>query len=202
MNTETTHDNTVDSATDEERSYGAVRLVIEALLKFDPATRRGILQTVATFFSLTLGERDATKASTPSSASGTPSFAEREDLPPKDFMLQKKPKTDVERVTCLAYYLTHYRNIEAFKTTDISKLNTEAAQIKLSNASNAVNNATQSGFLVPASRGAKQISAPGEKYVDALPDRTEARKIMSEVMPRRRRRANKANAGTNAERQA
>ena len=46
---------------------------------------------------------------------------------PKDFLFRKEPNTDVERVACLAYYLTHRRGTNHFKTIDISKLNTEAA---------------------------------------------------------------------------
>lgn len=53
---------------------------------------------------------------------------------PKEFMVQKRPRTDIERVACLGFYLTHYRDTPHFKTLDISKLNTEAAQPKFTNA--------------------------------------------------------------------
>src|SRR5258708_3272898 len=79
-------------------------------------------------------------------------------------------RKDVERVACLAFYLTHYRETPEFTTLDISKINTEAAQRKLANATVAVNNASQYGYLVPAGKGMKQISASGERYVQALPD--------------------------------
>jgi hypothetical protein len=102
--------------------------------------------------------------------------------------MQKQPRTDVERVACLAFYLMHYRNAPHFKTIDISKLNTEAAQSKMSNAHVAVNNATQTGYLVPAVRGAKQISAAGEVFVQALPDREAAKTAMVKVKPRKKSR--------------
>src|SRR5437016_2672472 len=38
----------------------------------------------------------------------------------RDFVAEKRPVTDVERVTCLAYYLTHYRGLPVFKTRDIT----------------------------------------------------------------------------------
>jgi len=62
--------------------------------------------------------------------------------------MEKQPRTDVERVACLAYYLTHYRNTPYFKTLDLGKLNTEAAQPKFSNAAYASNNALKMGYLV------------------------------------------------------
>ena len=106
---------------------------------------------------------------------------------PKEFLFEKRPNTDVERIACLAYYLTHYRDTPSFKTLDLSKLNTEAAQLKLSNAAYAADNATRSGFLVQATKGAKQISAIGELYVQALPDRQAAREAIAHAKPKRKR---------------
>jgi hypothetical protein len=106
----------------------------------------------------------------------------------KEFLYQKQPRTDVERIAALAYYLTHYRDIPQFKTLDLSKLNTEAAQPKFSNAANSANNAVKQGYLVPTSKGQRQLSAAGERFVAALPDREAARLAMSAGTPRRRRR--------------
>jgi len=47
-------------------------------------------------------------------------------------MSAKHPTTDMERVTCLGYFLTYSRETSAFKTTELTKLNTEAAGPKLS----------------------------------------------------------------------
>ena len=177
--------------TDERKTYDGVQKIIDAMLEFDKDTRTRILKTVATFFGIDGPLQRQTSSDAHPQERGTrdPAFSTREELGPKDFLFQKKPKTDMERVACLAYYLTHYRNIAHFRTTDISKLNTEAAQIKFSNASNSVNNAAKSGFLVPAAKGLRQLSAPGEKFVDALPDHATAKKLMSEVRPRRRKKS-------------
>jgi hypothetical protein len=105
-------------------------------------------------------------------------------------MLDKGPATDVERVACLAYYLTHYRNQPHFKTIDISKVNTEAAQPKFSNAALSVNNATKRGYLAPAVKGHKQLSAAGEQFVRALPDREAARAMMQRVRTKRHSKRN------------
>lgn len=109
-------------------------------------------------------------------------------MSPKDFIMEKQPRTDVERVASLAYYLTHYKNTPHFRTLDISKMNTEAAQPKFSNAAMAVDNATKTGYLVPATKGNKQLSARGEQFVQALPDRDAAKEVMSNTRQRRRTR--------------
>src|SRR6185437_9470121 len=86
-------------------------------------------------------------------------FGESPQISAKRFMLDKDPRTDVERIACLAYYLTHYSDTPFFGTLELSRLNTEAAQPKFSNASVAVSNSTQLGYLVQAAKGQKQLSA-------------------------------------------
>ena len=71
-------------------------------------------------------------------------------LTPKNFLAQKDPKTDLEKVTCLAYYLTHNRGVGQFKTKLFTKLNTEAAQPNFSNPAVAVANAAAVKYLSPA----------------------------------------------------
>jgi len=111
--------------------------------------------------------------------------------------MQKQPRTDIERVACLAYYLTHYRDSHFFKTLDISKLNTEAAQVKFTNAAYAVANAEKSGLLVPAQRGHKQLSAVGEQFVLALPDREAAKAALVNLRRRRKLRKTAQNTDSN-----
>lgn len=177
-----------ESTQSEDRKvHDAVQKVIHGLISFDDDTRARILRTAATFYQLdTLN--GAGNGSAHAKDPGAPSFSDRHELSPKDFLFQKQPKTDVERVACLAYYLTHFRDTPHFKTVDISKLNTEAAQIKFSNAAFAVANAANAGLLASAGKGAKQISALGERYADALPDRSAAREVMASMRRRRNRR--------------
>ncbi len=94
-------------------------------------------------------------------------------------MHDKAPRTDVERVACLAYYLAHYRGTPHVKTKDITALNTESAHRPFSNTAFAVDNATKTGYLVPSVKGSKQISAYGERFVEALPDREAAKEVMN-----------------------
>ena len=104
-------------------------------------------------------------------------------------MLEKAPHTDIDRVVCLGYYLSHYADKPHFKTTDISAMNTEAAQRKLTNATYAINNAVQGGYFVAAHGGNKQLSAVGEQYVEALPDREAAKSIVARLRRPRLARA-------------
>lgn len=114
---------------------------------------------------------------------------------PKEFMHDKSPKTDVERVACLAYYLTKYRETLTFKTKDITNLHTEAALPKMSNPSQTMKNATnQNHYLATAGQGAKQITMRGEKVVDALPDREKVAAVLAKhAKPKRRKKRTSKN---------
>jgi hypothetical protein len=158
--------------------------VITSFKKVNSESRKRLLSTVATFFGI-----DASHASQgPSARVAEPSFSEDRSISPKEFLRQKQPHTDVERVACLAYYLTHYRDTPYFKTLDISQLNTDAAQIKFANAANSVNNAATYGYLAATTKGNKQLTAAGEAFVEMLPDRDAARDAMASARPRRRRK--------------
>ncbi len=163
--------------------------VIAAFRRLDSDSRRKLFQTIATLFDLTsAGTFSPPRHSGEGLDMGVPPdrFSKERPVSAKEFLLKKQPSTDVERVACLAYYLTHYRDTPHFKTLDISKLNTEAAQVKFTNAAQAVNNATNYGYLAPATKGNKQLSAPGEQFVEYLPDREAARTAMELARPRRK----------------
>ena len=116
-------------------------------------------------------------------------FVGRTEISPKDFILEKDPRTDVERMAALAYYLTHFRDNPHFKTNDLSRLNAEAAQRKFANAANTAKNATRDGFFVPAPKaGLRQLSAMGERYIQSLPDRDAANEVRKRMPGRRVKR--------------
>ncbi len=168
----------------------ALSTIVGVLKQLEPDVQRRVLQSVQTFLGLTSRNDTHTQAnesahSDASSGHSATNFSRDRTLSPKEFMRDKHPVTDADRVVCLAYYLTHYRETPHFKTIDISSLNTEAAQPKFSNASVAVDNATRDGYLVPGTKANKQISAAGEKYVDILPDRDAAREALRTFRPRR-----------------
>lgn len=159
--------------------------VISLLNQVSPEDRERIMHAVATF--LQIKPPAITRAGTAPLTPRVPvAFSEDLAASPKEFLLERQPKTDVERVACLAYYLTHYRDTPHFKTLDISKLNTEAAQPKFSNPAWPLDNAVKRGYLVQASRGNRQLSAFGERFVQALPDREAAKVVMESVRTRKR----------------
>jgi hypothetical protein len=176
----------------------ALSTIIDVLKQLEPEVQERIIHSVQLFLGIGSTRQQAhasmpSRESSSSSQTGaTPSFSKDRTLSPKEFVRDKNPKTDVERVACLAFYLTHFREKPHFKTIDISALNTEAAQPKFSNASVAVDNARASGYLVPATKGNKQISAIGEKFVELLPDREAAREAAQAI--RRRRPLKKSRA--------
>lgn len=107
---------------------------------------------------------------------------------PKDFMREKNPKNDVQRVACLAFYLTKFRETAQFKARDLAALNTEAAGPKI-NMPRAVNNAQlQNAYLAVAGSGNKQITALGEDIVNALPSQEAVKAAQDETRPKRRRK--------------
>ena len=109
---------------------------------------------------------------------------------PKAFIATKRPKTDLERVACLAYFLTYHRETPKFKTKALTDLNVEAAGVKFSNMSATARNATASsnGFLSSAGGGNKQITARGEAMVVALPDRDKVAAALTEQPARKARK--------------
>jgi hypothetical protein len=162
----------------------AMRRVMDIMDNVAPEDRQRLLQGLVSVYNLSPLVSSA-DAGSGHKREGIP-FSDEKIVSPKEFLFQKRPQSDVERVATLAYYLTHYRDTPHFKTLDISKLNTEAAQAKFSNTAYAVDNATKQGYLVPAVKGNKQINAPGELFVEALPDREAAKQAMQTARPKKR----------------
>ncbi len=179
----------MSSVEDRGVDLTVLNIVLDALAPMSDEARSKIIQTVCTFYGIGLsglpGQRRHEQTATYEVHGQSRGFSDRPSLSPKEFLLEKEPQTDVERVACLAYYLTHYRDTPHFKTIDISKLNTEAAQPKFANAAYSVDNASKMGYLAAAIKGQKQLSAIGERYVLALPDREKAKEVLVRRRPRR-----------------
>lgn len=177
-------------STADAQEVAILQRIIQELTPLSAESRLRMIDTVCTFFSVGRpGHSGFVSSPEPSrahpTAASTFRFSEGANPTPKEFMLTKAPTTDVEKVACLAYYLTHFRATPHFKTREISEVNTEAAQRRFSNAANAVENATKMGYLVPSVKGSKQLSAPGEQFVLALPDREAAREAQDRIKPRK-----------------
>jgi len=178
------------SVQESKTELAAFNNIISSLSPFDKPTQTHILHSVANWLKLELaGPGVAPLQVQPPfrSPAGTTklAFSQTEDITPKDFLLQKDPKTNVERVACLAYYLTRYRDMKHFRTLDLSKINTEAAQPKFANTTYSLTNALRSGLIVPGPGGLRQLGALGEQFVNALPDRDAALAILHNRRSRR-----------------
>jgi hypothetical protein len=187
---------TTNSFDDQVKALGNV---LKALADLDSDGQQFVVQTAATRLGLVVGAAGAqlgtggvvaAGAALPSIGAGqTPADP---NTTPKQFLDIKRPATDVERVTCLGFYLTHFRATPHFKTADITSLNTEAAQKPLSNTSVAVGNAQTTNYLTKAGkRGEKQVTSFGEKVVHALPDRETLKAVMEAESKRGARRPKK-----------
>jgi hypothetical protein len=186
----------------DNQDHDVLSNVIRELKAVSEEERARLLATVLTYFGLSgsagvapsrgIGPQGSAATAAPPSVAG---YTKSPEVSAKQFMLEKQPKTAVERIACLAYYLTHYRNVPQFKTIDLSKLNTEAAQPKFTNAAYSVRDAVLQRYLAPAQKKFKQLSAMGEQYVTALPDRTAARAAMTMASPRSRKRGGAKRTG-------
>jgi hypothetical protein len=167
--------------------------VLPTFQRLNQDARERLLQIIATFFGIESKRGSQQTVSVSRDFAGSPigsdgAFSRDRSISAKEFMVQKDPRTDVERIACLAYYLTNYRDTPHFKTIDLSRLNTEAAQPKFSKPAFAVSNAAQTGYLVSATKGNKQLSPHGEQFVNALPDRDAAKAAMERARTRKRQR--------------
>ena len=180
---------------DNSPSFELVAKVVRLLESLDTEAQSHVLQTVTTWLHLDSHstrahgpQRVLASSATADAPPGEYPFSGRAEVNAKEFMLEKEPITDLERLTCLAYYLTHYRSQPYFKTEDLSKLNMDAAQPKFSNAAYTAKNAMRDGYFVQApKKGLRQLSALGEQYVQALPDHVAARAVRKRMGNRGRR---------------
>lgn len=174
----------------------ALTEIVNALNRLEPEARRRILSSLVTLYGV---DSPVRAIGSPAVALGswqspnrenTVSFSEDRTLSPKEFVWQKQPKTATERVVVLAYYLQHLRGMTSFKTSDIAALNTEAAQVKLSNPAMMVGEATRQGYLSTVRGQEKQLTVIGEQLVSHLPDRDAVANALKNVKPKRPRRKN------------
>lgn len=184
--------------------FEALQAIIAALRARDKESRARILESAATFLDINLSPKVVATSSHTVHASipdvgPRPPFSEDTSMSAKDFLNEKSPKTDVERIACLAYYLTHYKSTPHFKTLDLSLLNTEAAQPKFANTAYSANNAIKMGYLAPALKGQRQLSAMGERFVRALPDRNAAKDVLVSVRRRSKSRRKRSHESQGVE---
>src|SRR5436305_6816499 len=112
----------------EHNELEALQTIISSLSPFKRDAQLRLLAAVTTFLNLrgvtfpsAVESRNVWEDFFPSptnpmppqpslSDANRPKFSNRPDLSPKQFVMEKEPRTDLERAATLAFYLTHYRN--------------------------------------------------------------------------------------------
>lgn len=172
------------NAIDVETELKLLQEILVALQHLSVHSRKKFIKTLLAFFEISPGE--LVDFGIYNHLAGIGGAAEQA-MSPTEFMQNKQPQTDDERVACLGYYLTHFLGTPQFKTSDVSKLNLETKQQKFANAAKAVENASRAGYLISTSKkGIRKLSAAGERFVKALPDRAVTYKMVPTLKSKRK----------------
>jgi hypothetical protein len=158
----------------------AMRDALAALEGRQPEEQRRILNWLAAKLGVGAVAPPTLGTDTPGLPPGGAGSSSISGQTPKAFMSAKRPETVRERIACLAYYLTHARNVTTYKTKALTDLNSEAALPKISNPALFARDAVKSQYLAPAGGGSKQITTRGEALVRALPEREAVKKALED----------------------
>jgi len=128
-------------ATSLDKELEALKVILHVLEPLDETQRSFVVKTATERLSIVGIAPAASGNKDESHAAGTQASARATAVSdingsiggetPKQFLKAKLPMTDVQRVACLAFYLTHARNQPQFDTEAITKLNTEALGTRL-----------------------------------------------------------------------
>jgi hypothetical protein len=175
----------------------AMKTALSALEKLDPEGRERALNWLASSLEVDLASSGPGNLPSdngqPENVGESGSTVSNEDSnDPKTFLASKNPESDIERVTCLAYFLAKRRAQRTFTTRDLTELNTEAAGRAIGNPAQAVADAVRyRNYLASAGGGSRQMTRYGEEVVEALPNR-DAVKAVTDKIPKKKRRKAKA----------
>lgn len=108
-----------------------------------------------------------------------------------EFVKNKKPLNEYQRVAVIAYYLEHKEGKKEFKNAEMSKANTETArQPKIANITSVVTKARDRyKFLTKGiGKATHQLSTHGADIVEALPDESKVKALIAEGKSRKTRK--------------
>jgi len=99
----------------------------------------------------------------------TPDFSKKE-MSIKEFILQKKPKNDVQKALVIAYYLENFRNFSSFNYVDITEGFREARENVPKNVWDKLYKNVRKGHMMEAAEEKDELTAyvltnRGERYV-------------------------------------
>ena len=101
--------------TESRKTSAVLADIISAMDALEATERDRVLTTLTTYYGLGNTPPAHAFSHHPDTIhSAFPPFG-REEKDPKAFFKEKGPKTDVERIACLAFYLANYRDVPFFK---------------------------------------------------------------------------------------
>src|ERR1035437_2887353 len=144
------------------KELAAVQAICEALVDLDDAGRGFVLKTVSMRLGISLAL--AAPQQVPDGSKKNISSPVETGLDPRssrtpgsqterEFFREKQPISQVHRVACLAFYLTHFKGQPQFKTKDLTKVNSDGGQPQMSNASVSIANAEKARLITPIGHG-------------------------------------------------
>jgi len=157
----------------------ALAKVVAAVELLEPPQQIWVLQTAASRFSLTTNQLQQPGAKSKSDEITAALGSGDGEASPKEFLNAKNPRTQVQRIACLAYFLSKRRRTPRFNTRQLADLNSEAGWHGFSSPSVCVENASKAKLLSLAGGGNKQLTSLGKALVDALPNQEFVKEIMS-----------------------
>ncbi len=171
-----------------------IRALSNILRELEPLTddeRSFVLRTVAD--RLQVKYQASTSAGGP--ATPPPGFDQKPPSDAKEFLRQKKPKTEIQQIVCMAFFQTHVVGKPTFKTRELTDLNTIAGGTEISNPTRAVRDASEKYDLLSRKGADKiRITTFGEDLVNSLPDQESAKQVLLKAKrkgPNKRKRGQK-----------
>ena len=111
----------------------------------------------------------------------TPEVAKHPALQPGDlhsYLAEKEPGSKVEKLAVAARYAELRENLPTLKKEDFQRILEAAGEyFDGEQFSQDIWNARKKGLFKVPTNGTYSLSAPGQQYVDALPNRQEAKKV-------------------------
>lgn len=146
--------------------------ILQQLHPLSPEERNRLLDAISAYFGRLEPNQIAPRSMyvpAPSRTNSVP-FSVVRDISLRDFLLQKKPRTGVERVVCMAYYLLRHRNQQSFTNSDLLKMNSGVLNAGAS-LPRRVSDAVKAGLLIQVTATEKKLTAKGEALALSMPKR-------------------------------
>lgn len=92
-------------------------------------------------------------------------------ISPKEFLISKKPKDDIQKTLLLGYYLERHKSLVSFNAKDLETVFREAKEAPPDNINDKVNKNVQKGHIMEAGEKkgkmkAWNLTASGESFVE------------------------------------